>query len=134
MRILGQGLQQLKTLQVSRIAYLDMGYRGVWTRAVMECKTEQARRKLWEASEKRRVAAENEVARLAFGRVRVLDELWVGEKRVARRLPQMDNSGTDSWMWQRRADDVGDGALVGTIWAGYGKEREAMVVTREMGM
>ncbi len=134
MRILGQGLQQLKTLQISKIEYLDMGYRGVWKRAVIECKTEQARRKLWEANERRRVAAENEVARLAFGRVRALDELWVGEKRVARRLPQMDNGGMDSWMWERRADDVGDGALVGTTWAGYRKEREAMIVTMEMGM
>jgi hypothetical protein len=134
MRILGQGLTHLKTLQISKIEYLDMGYRGVWKRAVMECKTEEARRALWEGNEKRRVAAENEVARLAFGGLGSLEELWVGEKRVARRSLQMNEGGQQSWVWEREADGMGDYALVGTMWARYQKEREGVIERSELGM
>jgi len=129
MRALSQGLKQLETLQVSKIEYLDMGYRAVWKRAVMECKTEQARQALWKGNERRRVAAENNVARLAFGEVEALEELWVGEKRVARRC---GGNGV-SWIWERKSDDMVDAALIGMKWAEYRKEREAVVVSREMG-
>jgi hypothetical protein len=134
MHILGQGFKHLKTLQISKIEYLDMGYRGVWKRAVMECKTEEARRALWEGNERRRVAAENEVARLAFGKVQTLEELLVGEKRVARRLGRIDAGGREGWMWERKADSVGDYALVGAMWAEYQKEREGVIASNEMGM
>jgi hypothetical protein len=134
MRILGQGLTHLKTLQISKIEYLDMGYRGVWKRAVMECKTEEARRALWEGNEKRRVAAENEVARLAFDGLGSLEELWVGERRVARRSLQMNQGRQQSWIWEREADGMGDYALVGTMWARYRKEREGVIERSELGM
>ncbi|KAG9193203.1 hypothetical protein G6011_03238 [Alternaria panax] len=134
MRILGQGLRQLKTLQMSKIEYLDMGYRGVWKRAVMECKTEEARRALWEGNERRRVEAENEVARLAFSGIEALHELWVGKRRVARRLVRFNEEKRDGWMWEREADSVGDYALVGTMWAKYQKEREGVVERSELGM
>ncbi|KAH6882338.1 hypothetical protein BKA58DRAFT_18066 [Alternaria rosae] len=130
MHTLGQGLKQLKSLQVSKIEYLDMGYRAVWKRAVMECKTEEARQALWKGNERRRVAAENNVARLAFGEVEALEELWVGEKRVARR----HGGSGESWIWERNPDDTVDAALIGMKWAEYRKEREAVVVTRERGM
>lgn len=95
----------------------------------MECKTEQARQALWKGNERRRVAAENNVARLAFGEVEALEELWVGEKRVARRC---GGNGV-SWIWERKSDDMVDAALIGMKWAEYRKEREAVVVSREMG-
>jgi len=134
MRVLGPCLKQLKRLQISKIEYLEMGYRGLWKRAVMECKTEEARRALWEHNEKRRVVAENEVARLAFASLGALKELWVGEQRVARRSQQTNEGVQQSWIWDRRADTVGDYAVVGTMWAKYQKEREDVIERSELGM
>jgi hypothetical protein len=135
MRTLGQGCKQLQTLQISKIQYLDVGYRAVWKRAVMECKTEEARRTMWKANEMRRVTAENKVARLAFEGLQALEELWVGDKRVARWLPRtVDQRGRECWMWERRTDEIPDAALIGTRWAEYRKEKEAVVATNEMGM
>ena len=67
--------------------------------------------------------------------VQALKELWVGEKRVARRLPRTVDQGVkECWMWERRTDDIPDAALIGTRWAEYRKEKEAVVATKEMGM
>ena len=89
---------------------------------------------MWEGNEKRRVAAADEVARLAFGNLGALEELRVGEKRIARRLLQMYKGDCQNWMWERKADGMGDYALVGTIWARYQKEREDVIERSELGM
>ncbi|KAF1830810.1 hypothetical protein BDW02DRAFT_572648 [Decorospora gaudefroyi] len=140
-RILGAELKQLRSLRLSPIENLDMGFRSVWKRAVQACKTEELRMRLWDRNERARVEAENGVARLAFGDVDGLVELGLGEMRVARRLPLLlDGYGAKEqqeeriprWMWQRKAELLDD-CFAGTVWAKYRAERDAVVIGSEVG-
>jgi hypothetical protein len=135
-RILGNGLKGLRTLRLSKIGHLDMGFRSVWKRRILECKTEEHRKWLWRENEALRVQAENAVARLAFGAVETLQDCWVGDKRVARRIivnsEYGEGVGAAKWLWKREEEDI-DGCSTGTEWAKYRAEREAVVVTSEVG-
>jgi uncharacterized protein YlbG (UPF0298 family) len=129
--LLSSNLKCLKILELSKISNLDMGYRSVWKRAIQECKTAEKRKDLWKENERCRVKAENFVARLAFGGMVGLREVWMGEKRVARRLPFVQMYGEESarWMWEREREDV-DFSMT---WASYREEKENVVVKSEVG-
>jgi hypothetical protein len=127
MSLLSTNLTHLKTLELSKISHLDMGYRGLWKRAIQECKTAEKRKALWRENERARVGAENVVARLAFRSVKELREVWVGEKRVARRLPVCGEKAR--WMWEREQENVDELKS----WMAYREEREDVVVKREVG-
>lgn len=132
--LLGSGLAQLHTLRLSKIHKLDMGFRSVWKRRIQECKTDASRLWLWRKDEAARVRAENEVARLAFGRCGALMECWVGETRVARRIVVGEgDSVVAKWMWERRREEV-ETCGMSTLWAKYRVEKEAAVVGCEVGM
>ena len=126
--LLSSSLKHLKTLELSKISNLDMGYRSVWKRAIQECKTVEQRKVLWEENERSRVEAENRVARLAFGGMGGLKEVRLGENRVALRL-LLDGEEKARWMWEREREDV-DSSVT---WAGLRDEKESVVVKREIG-
>jgi uncharacterized protein YlbG (UPF0298 family) len=132
MTLLSSNLAYLKTLELGKISNLDMGYRSVWKRAIQECKTAEKRKDLWKENERCRVEAENFVARLAFGGIAGLKEVWVGEKRVAKRLPSVQMYGEERarWMWERERDYV-DCSMP---WASYREEKEDVVVKSESGI
>jgi hypothetical protein len=129
--LLSSNLTHLKTLELSKISNLDMGYRSVWKRAITECKTAEKRKDLWKENERCRVASENVVARLAFGGMGGLREVRVGEKRVARRLPLVQRYGEERarWMWEREREDV-DCEMA---WASLREEKENVVLRSEVG-
>jgi hypothetical protein len=128
--VLGR-VEELRSLRLVKIGCLDMGYRAVWKRSVQSCRDARQRRVLWLQNEARRVEAENEVVRLVFGCCGGLRECWLGEKRVARRLPS--EGGRVRWLWERMKEDT-EGCFQGLEWAGYRKEKEAVVLSSEVCM
>jgi hypothetical protein len=121
-------LPHLHSLRLSKISHLDMGYRSVWKRAIQECETAETRKVLWEENERARVDAEDWVGRLAFGGIGGLRRVWVGERRVARKLQGYGEEKV-RWMWEREREDTDDSMT----WAGLREEKESVVIRREVG-
>jgi hypothetical protein len=76
---------------------------------------------------------ENYVARLAFAEISTLGELWLGDKRVARRLRKNDSDEL-RWLWERKRDDVDDCDFGSEMFARFRIDKEAVVVSSEEGM
>ncbi|KAF9691433.1 hypothetical protein EKO04_010675 [Ascochyta lentis] len=131
MKLLGCGLRDLQTLKLSKVGHLDMGFRAVWKRNVTACTSQEQRRIMWAKNEARRVEAENKVARLAFQRIQLLKEVWLGDKRVARRSAGCDSKVGLSWIWERRKEPFDD-CIRGSEWAKYRMEKESVVVCSEV--
>jgi hypothetical protein len=131
--ILSKMLKGLRTLHLVKINNLGMGYQPVWNFQIQAGWNEEYRRALWLDYERLRVDVENYVARLAFADIVTLGELWLGDKRVARRLRKNDGDEL-RWLWERKRDDV-DACNFGTeMFAKFKIEKEAVVVSSEEGM
>lgn len=138
MRLLGSSLKDLRILKLHKIGNLDVGFRSVWKRRILECKTESLRKALWRENESRRVAAENRVVRVAFADIGGLKEIWIGDSRVARRtvVYGYDNNEEEvglRWMWERRREAL-ENCVEGSVSDKYKAERDEVVVQSELGM
>ncbi|KZM27085.1 uncharacterized protein EKO05_0010094 [Ascochyta rabiei] len=131
MELLGCSLGDLQTLKLNKVGHLDMGFRAVWKRSIATCTTQEQRRILWLHNEARRVEAENNVARLAFLKIQRLKEIWLGDKRVARRSAGCNGKVDLSWIWERRREAFDD-CTRGSEWAKYREEKEAVVIHNEV--
>lgn len=133
-KVLGEALPQLRTLHLVNCSWLSMGVQSIWKRRIRACSNAEYRRMLWLENERLRVQVENDVARSAFESISSLDELWLGDKRVARRLPKEYNSGCLKWMWERAREDESDCSMGDGLLALWKMERDAAVVTTEVGL
>jgi hypothetical protein len=129
---LGDGLKDLRTLQLVKSGSLGMGYLSVWKRRIQACSNAEYRRMLWRENERLRVQVENEVVRAAFGRMESLRVCWLGEKRVARRCEDADADKLQ-WMWERRSEDVDECVMDSQMFASLRMEKESVVVGSEIG-
>lgn len=132
-KVLGEALPQLRTLHLVNCSWLSMGVQSIWKRRIRACSNAEYRRMLWLENERLRVQVENDVVRSAFENISSLDKIWLGDKRVARKLPTKYGSSCIKWMWERAREDendciVGDGLLA--LWK---MERDAAVVATEVG-
>ncbi|KAF1848073.1 uncharacterized protein K460DRAFT_393245 [Cucurbitaria berberidis CBS 394.84] len=136
-KLLGDGLKDLRTLRLSSMPILDPENHRKPNWLDVPDQSEGTRKGLWQEHETRRVEAENSIARSAFGNIERLVELWVGKKRVARRLPAEEScDGEDDvvkWMWSRSEKDMRKCGL-GSLEAKFKAERGAVVIRSEMGM
>lgn len=130
MQLLGCGLRDLKTLKLNKVGNLGMGFRAVYKRIIQSC-TPAQRKTLWLQNEAQKVEAENDVVRLAFTNIGSLEECWLGDKRIARRLTDSSHDHRLSWIWQRERETLFDN-LPGSEWASYRAERAAVIVCSEI--
>jgi hypothetical protein len=131
--ILSKRLKGLRTLHLVKSGNLGMGYQPVWKFQIQACSHEDYRRALWLENERLRVDVENHVARLAFAEISTLGELWLGDKRVARRLRKNDSDEL-RWLWERKRDDVDDCDFGSEMFARFRIDKETVVVSSEEGM
>lgn len=131
LEILGEGLKDLRTLHLVKSGSLGMGYQSIWMRKIQACSDDEYRRLLWLENERLRVETENAVVRKAFGSIETLKECWLSEKRVARKCN--DGGQEVRWMWERKREDEDDCCMGGGSFARMRMEKEAVVVSREIG-
>ncbi|KAF2023657.1 hypothetical protein EK21DRAFT_80378 [Setomelanomma holmii] len=131
--ILGNRLKDLRTLHLVKSGSLGMGYQSIWKRRIQACSNEEYRRALWLENERLRVHVENDVARLAFGKIVRLHECWLGEKRVARRT-RGDAPDELKWLWERRIEDADAFDMGSQMLARFRVEKETVVLRSEVGM
>jgi hypothetical protein len=129
--ILSTSLTNLRTLHLIKSGSLGMGYQSVWKRRIQACSNAEYRQMLWRENERLRVRVENVIVKEAFGKMKMLRECWLGEKRVARRC--RDGGKGVRWMWERKSEDVEDCVMGGGRIAALRMEKESVVVGCEIG-
>ncbi|KAH7079731.1 hypothetical protein FB567DRAFT_450076 [Paraphoma chrysanthemicola] len=129
---LSGGLNNLQSLHLVKSGNLNMGYQSVWKRRIPASSDEEYRRALWLENERLRVSVENTVARLAFREIVALNEIWLGEKRVARRMRKDSDDGL-KWLWEREREGVDTCGMATGAFLRFKLEKEAVVVTSEVG-
>jgi hypothetical protein len=133
-KILGNGLKNLKSLQLVKTGSLGMGYLSVWKRRIHSCSDAEYRQALWKENERLRVYVENEIVRNAFTWIHKLRECYLGEKRVARRCDGCGNEEDKMWwMWERMKENVEECFMDSLVLAKYRMEKESVVVSKELG-
>jgi hypothetical protein len=133
-KVLGASLKRLKTLKLVKTGSLGMGYQSVWKRRIQSCSNVEYRRMLWRENERLKVCVENQIVRDAFQEITSLRECWLSEMRVARKCDGCAKGGDGvRWMWERKSEDTENCAMASRMSMAYRKEKEAVIVGREMG-